>query len=308
MQSIGEVLRELGISYKDMGGEAVARCPAHDDSHPSWSCNLRTGAHHCFSCGFAGSLAGLASYVLDLPYPEAVLWVNARAGAARVTAWREDQALREVNFSPAYMKLSEASLALFTDPPGKEIWARNTTLDDCQDFGILWSPDTEDWIFPIRDPYNNELWGWQRKSARERRYRNYPAGVRKSETLFGLGSFAHGSTAILVESPVDCAVLATCGIRGGLASYGVQVSNKQLSLVHRLASDLVLALDNDHDGIRETDRIMHEYNLLPVRAFDYGDCGEKDVGRMALSDIRKGIANAKSSIGRRREKFSRKGL
>ena len=64
------------------GGNASARCPFHDDAHPSLSVNLDTGAFHCRvpACGAHGRdvLAfHMARY--DLPFA---------AAAKALGAWR----------------------------------------------------------------------------------------------------------------------------------------------------------------------------------------------------------------------------
>jgi len=46
------------------GAEAHARCPAHQDAKPSWSINVTTGQHHCFSCGWGGGPAALVLHAL----------------------------------------------------------------------------------------------------------------------------------------------------------------------------------------------------------------------------------------------------
>src|SRR5215469_14851288 len=98
--SIEAALQELDIKYKELSGEAVAKCPSpnHNDKHPSWSCNLKTGVHYCFSCGFSGNLASLVQTVLNLTYPQAVFWCNEKVGWSRVYQWREDK--ENVNLSP----------------------------------------------------------------------------------------------------------------------------------------------------------------------------------------------------------------
>lgn len=281
------LLKELGIEYKIMEDEAFARCPSHfPDRHPSWSVNLKTGVHHCFSCGYGGNLASLVATVLHLSYPQAVLWVNERVGWARVNRWRED--VEVTTYAPP--AISEADLVFFTDPPQEALDSRKITLEAAKLLGVRWNTEKNAWIFPIRDPYTNDLWGWQEKS--ERRFRNYPHGVRKSETLFGMAAFEHDSTAILVESPVDAVRLNVIRRGSGLSSYGVHISGTQFSLIHEFASRLICALDNDLAGIRETARIAGVFKQLPVYVFDYGDSVAKDIGDMNDEEIRWGIDNA----------------
>ena len=58
--AVGRLLERLAIVIDRLdGSEAWALCPSHQDTKPSWSVNLRTGQHHCFSCGWGGGAADL---------------------------------------------------------------------------------------------------------------------------------------------------------------------------------------------------------------------------------------------------------
>jgi CHC2 zinc finger/Toprim-like len=283
------VIKELGIKYSLSGDEAVACCPSHSDRHPSWSVNLRSGIHYCFTCGFSGNLAYLVCFIRKISYAEAVIWVNQTVGAARNTRWREDY--QNKNYGPAQYRLSETDLAMFTDPPQDALESKFLDLSSAQLFDVRWNPGESAWIFPIRDPFSRELWGYQVKN--DRYFRSYPAGTRKSRTLFGISAFEHGSTAVLVESPVDAVRLASAGIRGGLSGFGVQISDYQFSLVQRVAEYTILALDNDSAGIQATARICSDTDRLPgLRVFSYGDSVVKDPGEMTDEEIRSGIENS----------------
>lgn len=63
---VGKLLAKLGIEARLDGDEYEARCPAHDDSKPSWSINRTSGQHHCFACGFGGGPASLVIEALDV--------------------------------------------------------------------------------------------------------------------------------------------------------------------------------------------------------------------------------------------------
>lgn len=61
---IAKVMIKLGIAYRQQGDELHALCPAHVDRKPSWSINLHTGQHHCFSCGWGGGVSMLVAKVI----------------------------------------------------------------------------------------------------------------------------------------------------------------------------------------------------------------------------------------------------
>lgn len=299
MSGIEELLRELGIDYKIQGKEAGAPCPFHSpDRHPSWSINVRNGLYHCFSCSASGNLANLAAHIKGLTYPEALIFVNSQIGWVKAGAWKEE--IDHKNYAPPSFRISEADLSIFPYPSEDKLQEKKITLDSARKYGIRWNTERESWVFPVRDPYTNQLWGWQSKNERE--FRNFPSGVPKSRTLFGLDALGDERTVILVESPVDAVRLDAAGFRGGVSSFGVSVSDFQLSLVHERAERLVLALDNDSAGISETDRIASSFHAIDVSVFSYNHVTGKDPGELEDIDILLGLANAKTALAWKKEK------
>ena len=300
MMPIEQLLRELGINFHVVGKEAWSMCPFHNpdglrENHPSFSISLKNGTYYCFGCGTKGNLAYLMSRIKGMPYPVAVIEVNGRIGWAKADKWREDY--ENTNFAPPSFKVSEVDLAMFTDVPEEVLKGRDITLEQSQAFGIKWNENNRSWILPIRDPYSFELWGWQEKYNDTRLFRNFPSGIRKSKTLFGLDTFTDGSTSIIVESPIDAVRVSSFGTGSGLAGSGVQISDTQLSIIFDRSNDVILALDNDRDGIRETIRLCRDCNgRAKIWVFSYDHVKAKDPGDMSDLDIMLGFANMRSSL------------
>lgn len=287
MGGVTAILDELGIQYRLSGDEATALCPSphHEDRSPSWSINIDTGMHNCFSCGYRGPLVRLVRDLRRVGEDEADLWVRTRSsGRLRGSPSREE------GTEPGPARITEADLALFVSPPERQLRKRGISSDSAGKLGILWDDDERAWILPFRDA-DGTLHGWQSKSARGKLVRNYPEGIKKSHFLFGLHASA-SDQCVLVESPLDVAVLRDAGIKGGAASYGVHVSRVQLSLLTEHYSSVILALDNDNAGWRESEKLRKEFHALPVRFFDYFDSRAKDVGEMTPEEIRRGVENA----------------
>lgn len=286
---VGEALSELGIEYRVSGDEANAVCPnpKHFSSKPHWYCNLTTGEHICFSCGFSGSFARLVRVVRHMEEDEAELWVRTRSlGRLRAPADREEA-------DAPVVQITEASLALFDPPPQRELDRRMISSDAAAELGILWDAEDRAWILPFRDG-SGKLHGWQSKQTRgAKRVTNHPRGIRKASFLFGL--HAQGATqCILVESPLDVARIRTAGPRGGVASYGVRVSGVQLDLIASNFESLVVALDNDEAGREESEKIRKSFRRIPVSFFNYEDIAPdvKDPGDMLDDEILDAFAHA----------------
>lgn len=85
---IPSVLLRLGIQAKRTGREWTALCPnpEHDDKRPGWRIRDQAGSekhgmHHCWSCGFGGSVDDLVMKVLKLSWAEAHDWLGGNAVA-----------------------------------------------------------------------------------------------------------------------------------------------------------------------------------------------------------------------------------
>lgn len=74
---------ELPDLKKYQNGAAWACCPFHDDTHPSFSVNLETGAYRCYSssCEAAGpNIVSFVSTLYAFKYSEALQYLEAHYG------------------------------------------------------------------------------------------------------------------------------------------------------------------------------------------------------------------------------------
>lgn len=301
-----QCLAELGISVTRIThGEAWAICPGHyerlgrHNKRPNkWSVNLETGQHSCFSCGFNGSFVYLVQEVKGYDRHDAEHWINSHGGVSRRLRRILAVPAGGVESAPRVQPWNEARLAVFSDPPPAALDGRRISAGAVKHYGVLWDSKRENWILPIRDPKTGQLWGYQEKG--EGWFCNKPARVEKSETLFGLEAFS-GKTAILLESPLDCLRLYTAGISGGLSSYGVQVSNRQLDLLFDVAEIIIFALDNDDAGLTKMRDLRSRYlsSGRRIKFINYSHIPDaKDIGTDGVSDkdIQQSILTAKSLI------------
>lgn len=302
---VAKVLDRLQLTYTQRGRELMGNCPGHlkltgrTDQNPSWSINEETGAHHCFSCGYKGNLLTLVADLLQLDnLDDAKSWIQSNTPVDLDTLSKELKRLqRESNiYLPKPVPMSEARLAVFSDPP---VWAlkdRGLLLSACQKHGIRWEDTTLCWITPIRDPEDFRLLGWQQKGQDSRYFRNRPAGLKKASTLFGIEAYADLSlnTMIVVESPLDVARMSSLGIKGGVATFGASVSEEQVKLLRR-AEHLVIAMDNDDAGRKSSKHILRLMRKFGIEGsfFDYSGTDAKDIGEMTAHEIESGLSNAR---------------
>jgi hypothetical protein len=307
------ILDNLGLEYSVRGIEANALCPMHEaitgrpDRSPSWWINIETGAHICFSCHYKGNVVQLVCDVKKLyfsnnqqDYNSAIAWISTLS-EVNVELLAEKLLGLPVYIQQAknLLPMNEARLAVFTEPPEHALLSRSITAEKAKEYEVLWDPKTSTWILPLREPHFNALLGWQEKGTVHRTFKNRPAGLKKSSTLFGVKNQLEEQV-IVVESPLDCVRIASAGFPGAVAICGSSVSEQQVKIL-RYSDKIICAFDNpniDKAGRKACEEMLgfaKKYGLN-LFFFNYGDSNKKDPGEMTNSEIAWGVENAQSVI------------
>jgi hypothetical protein len=277
--TVQEVLEDLGIQIVSIGREISAHCPFHTDAHPSFSINASTGLFICYQCQEAGTLEDLLVKCNTTKGNTVEYLREVRQRKMRKTRQqeREPEPPEEPLIDPFVLS---AQYETFKQPPQWAHEERHITSEQMHRFGVRWD---KGWIIPIWSPSKTkpELWGWQFK--RLDFVSNFPKQVKKSQTLFGYHQLT-GTTVALVESPLDVVRLASVAVPA-VSSFGAFVSRRQLTLLHRRAKRVVLALDNDEEGNRQSKRIyLGLAKSLATSVLKYPE-GVKDPGEMSDDQI-----------------------
>ena len=262
--------------------QLTALCPLHNDRKESFSVRSDDGTWYCHKCGEGGPFVRLVERVCGVPPFMAERWVQ---GIDSASVPRKPRVL------VAYDK--DGFRDEFTRPPGWALEERGISREAASALSIRWYQDCSAWVLPVWFPDGSSLLGWQFKNAGSTWCHE---GTPKSLTLFGIDRFKTGSTAILVESPLDVAVLLTAGIEGGLASFGANVSHAQLQLLADRARRVFIALDNDKAGWDSYGKVIKAPELASKQLFEFNYDATpkaKDPGEMEDGEIREAIRTAK---------------
>jgi len=287
---VADVLRHLGVQVKRVGEKEISGCcPVHErvtgkaDRSPSWSMNAKTGLWICHSCGARGTLSSLVSELSG--EPDSIIAVH---------TFLVESGLNRLTLEPTEEKRPEVDWRLFAQfeaPSDNRLKTRGISRESANKYGIRYSREKQAWILPMTTAWG-ELLGWQEKA--KRMTLNYPTGIKKSETLFGLDK-ATTTTGLIVESPLDVARLDTVidGI-SGVASFGAHVSKKQVALLSEHFDSLIIALDNDTAGISAGAKL---HKMLPafrygVKWLSYAHTDAKDIGEMTHAHLVQAISEA----------------
>jgi len=307
------VLFKLDVDIAQVrGDEVLGICPGHElrtgtkDNNPSWSINIETGVHHCFSCGYKGNLITLVAEQLDfktewgrLDLDAAKSWLHANTAIDLDLIAKQMEDIKSSYIAiPKPVEMSEARLAVYTQVPAWALNARGVTDESCKMYTVRWDAENDAWILPIRDCETGKLIGWQEKGQVMRHFKNRPTGVLKSSTVFHDYNFSDNNQVIVVESPLDAVRLHSLGIGGAIATFGASVSPAQVNIIRANAENIIFAFDNDQAGQTASLRMLDlsRKTGFECKFFNYGNSEAKDVGDMSEEAIRYGIESAKHCV------------
>lgn len=272
---IESVVYDLGIAVeRTTEKELWALCPMHEsrtgkpDQHPSWSINRTTFAHHCFSCGYSGTLNMLYEDVLG-EVPDNLEWELARAGVQQALA----PEVAPVTQGPT---VNEWELHNYSAVPDRMLELRRLKRSAIDAFDIRWDRDRRAWVLPMRTP-EGALLGFQYRQKGV--FLNHPEGINKSSTLFGLSHQLDQRRMVIVESPLDAVRLYGLGIPA-VSTMGAWVSATQAELLSQHFWMIVSGLDNDPAGQKGYQRLLTLLirQTTVIVAWDYTGLPGKDPG------------------------------
>jgi DNA primase len=261
---------------KKSGREFVARCPWHEDRHPSLTVSPSRNRVHCFVCGKGTDAIGWLQDRQGLSFQEAVLELARRTGVSVAEGdpeaqarfeqeWRERRALlaqrteQRQQFHQALLQQLEQGGAGAAYLQSRDIspeTARTWQL------GVAGGRLT----IPLNDAAGQTVGFCGRATGnQEPKYRNSTGDLlfQRNGLVFGLDQAAEAirkqGTALLVEGPLDVIQLHQAGFTHAVACLGTSVSELQLQLLRRQGmKHLLIALDGDGAGQAATEKLIEQ--------------------------------------------------
>jgi hypothetical protein len=291
LTDLPSILQSIGIEIKHIGSrEITGKCPVHirtvgrEDRSPSWSINAETGLWICFSCSARGTLSSLLAEFMGTTDSISIQKFLVNNSFDRLASKADAKPKEEVI-------LDKDAFFGFDRVSDTRCNFKNLDPDLVFRYGVRWNSTNKSWAIPIIAS-SGRLEGWQEKKTDW--VRNYPIGVQKALTLFGIERFKC-RTAVLVESPLDVIRFASVfEVPQALASFGAHVSKEQASLLTYVADTIVVAMDNDDAGMASSKKL---YKSLPIprrgiRWWNYKNTSAKDIGDMTDDEIEEGFATS----------------
>lgn len=287
---VAGVLARLRITVRQSGDQAYACCPlpGHTDRRPSWSVHMTEGVWYCHGCATGGNLEQLVMAMGSLSQPDAGAWLSPNRTGTSLAPLHSPSGIPE----PVLVALeAEQWFCSLPAPRPRQLSRRRISPEAARLYDLR--RDGADWIIPVyaiapspQQPGAPALLGWQRKYGKY--VSNEPAGMHKAQSVFGyheaLNAWGNGHPAIITESPLDVARIASAGIPGAVATYGSRMSDIQAEAILARCADPVLALDKDAPGMEATAAIQRRFPGR-FRVWEFFDSSAKDPGEMENKEL-----------------------
>ena len=261
---------------KKSGREFVARCPWHDDRHPSLTVSPSRNRVHCFVCGKGTDAIGWLQERQGLSFQEAVLELARRTGVTVAEGDPEAQARFEQEWRERRQLMAQRmeQRAEFHQALLQQLEQGGAGAEYLKHRGI--TPETaRAWqlgfaagrlVIPLNDASGQPVGFCGRATDnQEPKYRNSTGDLlfQRNGLVFGLDLAADtirkDGTALLVEGPLDVIQLHQAGFTHAVACLGTSVSALQLQLLQRQGmKQLFIALDGDRAGQAATEKLIEQ--------------------------------------------------
>lgn len=276
-ESTRAVLEDLGVEVRSSTSyNWLCLCPFHANTDtPALSVAQKSGLWMCFnrSCGKSGNIEQLVMLLSDRNYTEAMLYLT-RFEPTYEPGQRMVDAIREMfDTEPEYpmfpQMVVDRTVEVFWDKElGKDardyMLGRRFTAETLRFFQIGLSIRQGDLItYPVHTPTGDNVVGLVGRGVYQKVFKN-STGIPRSRVVFNIHNARKMSdTAIVTESGFDAMMIHQAGHRSAVATMGSSVSDRQIELLDRNFSKIIVFSDNDDAGEEMYERI-YEKSTRPV--------------------------------------------
>lgn len=283
-EQVKRVLAGSGITVeKEADSEYIIFCPFHSNHRtPAGEINKYTGLFFCFSCSKTADLIELVMHFSGRTYFESVRFIKSKETQTDIVSDIVAKLVDKediIEFDESIISRLNAQ-GLSSEKSIEYFKKRKITKESVIKFKLGFSENQNMVTIPI---YNHDsiCVGFVARSIEGKDFKNTP-GLPKSKVLFNLNKVKTASRVYVVESSFDAIRLDQVGLPA-VATLGANVSSKQIELLKKYFSDIVLIADNDEAGIKMKDKLVDRLGgMMSVVSLD---SKYKDIGDMEDSDI-----------------------
>lgn len=281
---IKRILSGSGLDIeKEAESEYIIFCPFHANHRtPAGEINKFSGLFFCFSCSKTADLIELVMHCSSRTYFEAVRFIKSKEIESDIV----QDLNRQLNDKPEFVEYDQETLIrlhnnlIGSDKAKSYFNFRKINYDSISKFLLGYSDKQQMVTVPVHTPDGIPV-GFVGRSIEGKEFKNTP-GLPKSKLLFNLHRIKTASRVYVVESSFDAIRLDQLGIPS-VATLGANVSSRQIELLSKYFTDIIVVADNDEAGGNMKEKIMERLgSLVSVVTLDKQ---YKDIGDMPDSDI-----------------------
>ena len=286
---IKRVLAGSGLNIeKEAESEYVVFCPFHANHRtPAGEINKYSGLFFCFSCSHTADLVELVMVCSNRTYFEAVRFIKSKEVETDIVSdissklvekeeWPElDMAIVNKLYGQALK--NERAINYFT--------SRKINQDSINKFKLGYSENQDMVTIPVQN-HEGLCVGFVGRSVEGKVFKN-TTGLPKSKVLFNLNRVKTASRVYVVESSFDAIRLDQVGLPA-VATLGANVSSKQIGLLQKYFSDIMIIADNDEAGGNMKEKIIERLGShvtvinIDKQYKDIGDMDDKSIKELDL--------------------------
>jgi len=282
---IKRVLAGSGLNIeKEAESEYIVFCPFHSNHRtPAGEINKFSGLFFCFSCSKTADLVELIMHCSNRTYFEAVRFIKSKEVETDIVSDITNKLVDKEEWTPFPNALIDQlnSRALESGRGLDYFNKRNISKESIAKFKLGYSEKQDMVTVPVHN-HEDLCIGFVARSIEGKDFKNTP-GLPKSKILFNLNRVKTASRVYVVESSFDVIRLDQVGLPA-VATLGANVSSKQIDLLHRYFSDIMIIADNDEAGGNMKEKLIERLgsNITVVNI----DKSYKDIGDMDDKSIK----------------------
>lgn len=260
-QQVRRIIDDLGITVVGTTGTVFyCYCPFHRNNYShSFVIGKRNGLYYCFnqSCGASGNLKQLVENLTDRDKDESLMYITKFEIPVEKGELLANSLKEMFENKPEYPHFPQAvvdgTVENFWNPETPEAleYMRSRRFDDdtLRFFELGYSPKKGNLVtYPVHTPDGKQVVGLVGRGVLEKKFHN-SKGIPRSKVVFNLHNARKVSDLVIVtESGFDAMMIHQAGFRNVVATMGSSVSQKQVDLLDRNFTEIMVFSDNDPAG------------------------------------------------------------
>jgi DNA primase len=283
---VKRVLSGSGVTVeKESESEYIVFCPFHSNHRtPAGEINKYTGLFFCFSCGKTADLIELVMHFSNRTYFESVRFIKSKEVEVDILSEINSKLIEKEEWEGFDLLVIDRlnNQALKSDRAKAYFAKRKIAEQSISKFKLGYSENQDMISIPVHN-HEGLCVGFVARSVEGKDFKNTPK-LPKSKLLFNLNRVKTASKVYVVESSFDAIRLDQVGFPA-VATLGANVSTKQLDLLEKYFSDIIVIADNDEAGENMKDRLIKRFGS-GVSVINI-DSKYKDIGEMENEEIMK---------------------